>query len=74
MFNITEKAGLIELFSQLIITCSVSNKYLVMTYKNKTTTRKMKDVKWNKTEIICLIIGILFMLIGAFIESNTILS
>ncbi len=74
MFNITEKAGLIELFGQLIITCSVSNKYLVMTYKNKTTTRKMKDVKWNKTEIICLIIGILFMLIGAFIESNAILS
>lgn len=74
MFNITEKAGLIELYGQLLITCSVSNKYLVMTYKNKTTTRKMKDVKWNKTEIICLIIGILFMLIGAFIESNAILS
>lgn len=74
MFNITERAGLIELYGQLLITVSVSNKYLVMTYKNKTTTRKIRDVKWNKTEIICLIIGILFMLIGAFIESNAILS
>lgn len=73
MFNITERAGLIELYGQLLITCSVSNKYLVMTYKNKTTTRKIRDVKWKKSEIICLIIGILFMLIGAFVESNAIL-
>lgn len=73
MFKITERAGLIELYGQLLITCSVSNKYLVMTYKNKTTTRKIRDVKWKKSEIICLIIGILFMLIGAFVESNAIL-
>lgn len=73
MFNITERAGLIELYGQLLITCSVSNKYLVMTYKNKTTTRKTRDVKWKKSEIVCLIIGILLMLIGAFVESNAIL-
>lgn len=74
MFNITKRAGLIELYGQLLITCSVSNKYLVMTYKNKTSTRKIRDIKWKNSEIICLIIGILFMLIGAFIESNAILS
>lgn len=74
MFNVTERAGLIELYGQLLITCSVSNKYLVMTYKNKTTTRNIRNVKWAKIEIICLIIGILFMLMGAFIESNAILS
>ena len=38
------------------------------------TTYKSKDVKWTKKEIICLIVGLLLMLIGAFIESNTILS
>lgn len=74
MLNITKRAGLIELYGQLLITCSVSNKYLVMTYKNKTSTRKIRDIKWKNSEIICLIIGILFMLIGAFIESNAILS
>ena len=74
MFNITKRAGLIELYGQLLITCSVSNKYLVMTYKNKTSTRKIRNIKWKKSEIICFIISILFMLIGAFIESKAILS
>lgn len=74
MFNILRHAGLVELYGQLLITCSLSNKYLIMTYKNKTSTRKIKDVKWTKKEIICLIVGLLLMLIGAFIESNTILS
>ena len=74
MFNILKHAGLVELYGQLLITCALSNKYLVMTYKSKTTTRKIKDVKWAKSEIICLIFGILLMYIGAFIESNAILN
>lgn len=74
MFNILKHAGLVELYGQLLITCALSNKYLVMTYKSKTTTRKIKDVKWAKSEMICLILGILLMFIGAFIESNAILN
>ncbi len=73
MFNILEHAGLVELYGQLLITCALSNKYLIMTYKSKTTTRNIKEVKWAKSEIICLFLGVLLMLIGAFIESNAIL-
>lgn len=70
MFNITERAGLVELYGMLLVTCSLANKSLVMSIKNKTTTKKIKDIKWNKKEIICTVCGILLMLIAAFIESK----
>ena len=73
MFNITERAGLVELYGMLLITCSLSNKSLVMSIKNKTITKKMKDIKWNNKEIICAICGMLLMLIAAFIESKSII-
>ena len=73
MFNITERAGLVELYGMLLVTCSLANKSLVMSIKNKTITKKMKDIKWNKKEIICAICGMLLMLIAAFIESKSII-
>ena len=73
MFNITERAGLVELYGMLLITCSLANKSLVMSIKNKTITKKMKDIKWNKKEIICAVCGMLLMLIAAFIESKSII-
>jgi fucose permease len=33
----------------------------------------MKDIKWNKKEIICAVCGMLLMLIAAFIESKSII-
>lgn len=73
MFNITERAGLVELYGMLLITCSLANKSVVMSIKNKTITKKMKDIKWNKKEIICAVCGMLLMLIAAFIESKSII-
>ena len=73
MFNITERAGLVELYGMLLITCSLANKSLVMSIKNKTITKKMKDIKWNKKEIICAVCGMILMLIAAFIESKSII-
>ena len=73
MFNITERAGLVEEYGMLLITCSLANKSLVMSIKNKTITKKMKDIKWNKKEIICAVCGMLLMLIAAFIESKSII-
>ena len=40
MFNITERAGLVEEYGMLLITCSLANKSLVMSIKNKTITKK----------------------------------
>ena len=47
MFHITERAGLVELYGMLLITCSLANKSLIMSIKNKNITKKMKDIKWN---------------------------
>ena len=41
MFHITERAGLVELYGMLLITCSLANKSLVMSIKNKTIRKKM---------------------------------
>ena len=73
MFHITERAGLVELYGMLLITCSLANKSLVMSIKNKNITKKMKDIKWNKNEIICAVCGMLLMSIAAFIESKSII-
>lgn len=73
MFNISKRAGLLELYSILLITCALANKSLIMTMKNKTITKNIKDVKWNKKEIICVVCGLLLMLIAAFIESRAII-
>lgn len=73
MFNITERSGLVELYGILLITCAISNKSLIMTMKNKTITQNIKNIKWSKKEIICVVCGILLVLIAAFIESRAII-
>lgn len=73
-FQIFENAGLLEMIGQLFITCSLTNKYLVMTEGTVTTTRSIKDVKFSLAEILIIIIGIILMLVGALIESNAIMN
>lgn len=62
------------MFGQLLITCSFANKYLVMTYKKETQTRKITKIQWSKSEIIFLILGIVLIFIGAMIESTSIIT
>ena len=73
MFQITEHAGLIEMFGELLITCAMADKYLVMTQGKNTTTRSIKEIRWEKQDVICIVLGVLLMLLGAFIESRAIL-
>lgn len=73
MFYITKHAGLIEMLGQLLIACSLANKSLVMTDGKQTTTRKIKEINYTKTEIAVFIFGLLIMFLGALIESNTII-
>lgn len=73
MFNIFKRAGLWEMIGQLFITCSISNIGLVLTTGQETVIRKFKDIKLLKLEIIFIIFGLGFMIIGALIESLTIL-
>lgn len=73
MFHITKHAGLVEMLGQVLIACSLANKSLVMTDGKQTTTRKLKEINYTKTEIAVFIFGLLIMFLGALIESNTII-
>ena len=73
-FDIMHNAGLLEMYGQLLITSSLATKYLVMTEGKITTTRRLKDLKISKSEIITFICGLLLMFAGALIESHSILS
>lgn len=73
MFHITKHAGLVEMLGQVLIACSLANKSLVMTDGKQTTTRKLKEINYTKTEIAVFVFGLLIMFLGALIESNTII-
>lgn len=74
MFQITEHAGLLEMFGQLLITCVMADKYIVMTYKKQTITRHVRDVLWTKKDILLLLLGIILMFVGAWIESRSLMT
>lgn len=73
-FDIMHNAGLLEMYGQLLITSALMTKYLVMTEGKNTTTRRLKDLKIETSEIITFICGLLLMFAGALIESNAIVS
>jgi len=73
MFHITKHAGLVEMLGQVLIACSLANKSLVMTDGKQTTTRKLKEINYTKTEIAVFVFGLLIMFLGALIESNAII-
>lgn len=72
-FDVIHNAGLLEMYGQLLITSVLVTKYLVMTEGKKTTTRKFKELHYEKIEIIVLSGGLMLMLLGALIESNAII-
>ena len=71
-FDIIHNAGLLEMYGQLLITGAFATKYLVMTEGKDTTTRKIRDLKMKRSEIITIIGGLLLMFAGALIESHAI--
>lgn len=73
MFHITKHAGLVEMLGQVLIACSLANKSLVMTEGKQTTTRKLKEINYTKTEIAVFAFGLIIMFLGALIESNMII-
>ncbi|MGL6173525.1 MAG: hypothetical protein ACRC1P_02850 [Cellulosilyticaceae bacterium] len=73
-FDIMHNAGLLEMYGQLLITCGLANKYLLLTDGKNTITRSVRELKFCRSEAIVLVIGLLLMLIGAGIESWGIIS
>lgn len=72
-FDVFNRAGLWEMSGQLMITTATAKISIVITDCKNTTVKKLKDVHLSRKEIQLFIVGIILMLIGAFIESNSVI-
>ncbi len=68
-FNLVHRAGLWEMFGQLLITCAVARIATILSCGKVTITRKLRDIRLSRAEKIVLAFGFALMLAGAVIES-----
>lgn len=73
-FDLLHRAGLWEISGQLFILCATAKISLVITDGKETTKRNWKIIRLSKQEIIIFGIGLIFMLLGAIVESYAIIN
>jgi hypothetical protein len=73
-FDLLHKAGLWEMSGQLFILCATVSISLIITDGKETTKRSWRTIKLSKREIIVFCTGLIFMLLGALIESYSIIN
>lgn len=71
-FDLLHRAGLWEMYGQLLITCSIANISIILTSGKTTITKKFRDVRLSRVEKLTFSVGLLLMLTGAVIESISI--
>lgn len=73
-FDLVHRAGLWEMSGQLFILCATANISLLIRDGKEVTTKNWRTIKLTKQEVIVGVIGLSFMLLGAFIESYSIIN
>ena len=73
-FDIFHRGGLWEMSGQLFILCATAKISLVLIDGKETITRNWKSIKISKQEAITIGVGLILMLIGAYIESYAIIN
>lgn len=73
-FDIFHLAGIWEMTGQLFILCATANISLLITDGKETTTKNWRSIKLSKQEILGIGMGVVLMIIGALIESNSIIN
>jgi len=68
-FDLVHRAGLWEMTGQLFAVTSTARIAIVRTSGRETLTRKFSDIRLQKSEKIILALGIVFILVGALVES-----
>ncbi len=71
-FDLLHRAGLWEMFGQLLITCSLAHIATIRSSGRKTVTRKLREIRLCRNEKLVLLTGFAFMLTGAIIEAISI--
>ncbi|NMA50526.1 MAG: hypothetical protein GX951_01585 [Mollicutes bacterium] len=69
IFDIIHRAALWEMFGQLLITCAIAHISIIRICGKDTEKRGIKEIRLTKHEKIVFILGVIFMLVGAIIES-----
>lgn len=73
-FDIVHRAGLWELVGLNFIAAALQKKAIILVTNKIVVRRKLSDIKLLKSEIVCICTGLLFMMIGAIVESAAIIS
>ncbi|MHC5248442.1 hypothetical protein [Enterococcus sp. LJL90] len=68
LFHFTQNAGLIEMFGQMLILCSLATISIVKVSGKEVITKKFRDIRLASPEIIVVCFGVGLMFLGAFIE------
>jgi len=71
-FDLVHRAGLWEMTGQLLITCAIAHIVTVLTSGKETATRNIREIRLANSEKTALMVGIVFILIGAVVESISI--
>lgn len=72
VFDIAHRAGLWEMAGQLLICCAIAHISIIQSKGTETVKRSFKDIRLSNSEKAALLIGIVFMVIGALVESFSI--
>ena len=72
IFDVLHRAALWEMFGQLLITCAIAQIAIIRSSGKNTVTRKIRDIRLTNSEKATLLAGVIFMLIGALVESISI--
>ncbi len=67
-FDLAHRAGLWEMAGQLLITCAIAHIATVLSSGRDTVKRKISEIRLDNSEKVAILIGIVFMLIGAVVE------
>jgi hypothetical protein len=73
-FDILHRGGLWEMSGQLLILCATAKISMIMTDGKKTSVRSWREVSLSKQEVFIFGGGVILILIGAFVESLSIIS
>ena len=73
-FDILHRAGLWEMSGQLFILCATTKISLILCDGKETTKKNWRTIKLSKKETTVISIGLALMLIGALIESYSIIN
>lgn len=72
VFDLAHRAGLWEMAGQLMICCAIAHISIIRSSGTETVKRSFKDIRLTNSEKAALLVGVVFMLLGAAVESISI--